>query len=189
VDCDLRRPRLHKFFGLPNDVGFTSLLLGEVGLDEVVRDVVGQPNLKLLPSGRVPPNPSELLSGRRTQEVLTVLASQADVILIDSPPIVPVTDAAVLAPRVDGILLVTSIGISTRRNLARAVQILRRVEAPLSGVVLNRSIDDDTYTYYNYTETYTSPGSASDDNGSTNGKRRYAHAGEVKRQGTQLPDL
>jgi capsular exopolysaccharide synthesis family protein len=150
VDCDLRNPRLHKFFRVPNDVGFTSVLLGDVGLTAAVRDVDALPNLKILPSGFVPPNPSELLSGRRTHEVLDLLATQADFVLIDSPPIVPYTDAAVLAPHADGILLVASAGVSTRRKLARAMEILRRIEAPLAGVVLNRSVDDDSHNYSDF---------------------------------------
>jgi capsular exopolysaccharide synthesis family protein len=150
VCCDLRRPRIHEFFGLSNVVGFTSVLLETATLEEALQPVVGTPGLSVLASGPTPPNPSEILSGRRAKAVFDQLAELADIVLIDSPPVLPVTDAAVLATRVDGVLLVTSTGKTSRRDVTRSLEILGRVEAPLVGVVLNRASETDQYAYYRY---------------------------------------
>jgi tyrosine-protein kinase len=139
VCCDLRRPRLHEFFGASNQVGFTSVLLGSVSLGEALQSVPGLDNLQILASGPIPPNPSELLSGARAGEVLAALAKHADIVLIDSPPILPVTDAAVLSSRVDAVVLVVAARISTKSQVGRAMEVLGRVNAPISGVVLNRA--------------------------------------------------
>jgi len=151
VDCDLRRPRIHTFFNEPNNVGFTSVLLGEVPLGEAVQ-TVGRRHLMLLASGMLPPNPSELLSSVRTGQLLKALQSEADVVLVDSPPVLPVTDSAVLSAHVDATLLVVRAGVTTRRQLTRAVEVLEQVAAPLVGTVLNGvSADDGYYGYaYNY---------------------------------------
>jgi polysaccharide biosynthesis transport protein len=150
VDCDLRRPRIHAFFNTNNDVGFTSVLLGEVPLGEAVRPV-GQRHLMLLASGPMPPNPSELLSSPRTAQILRALQAEADVVLVDSPPVLPVTDSAVLSAHVDACLLVMRAGVTTRRQLTRAVEVLQQVASPLVGTVLNGVTADEGYGYaYNY---------------------------------------
>ena len=115
VCCDLRRPKLHEFFGMTNDIGFTSVLLGKVPLSAALQQVPDQDRLYVLASGPLPPNPSELLSSRRAREVLGSLRVEADVVLIDSPPVLPVSDAMIIAGLVDITLLVcaadrTSIG-------------------------------------------------------------------------------
>ena len=151
VDCDLRRPRIHSFFGNSNEVGFTSALLGEIPLREAVQRVELREMLMLLASGVLPPNPSELLSSRRAAQVLAALQAEADVVLIDSPPVLPVTDAAVLSGRVDITLLVTRAGVTTRRQLARATEVLQQVDAPLAGIILNGVSAEDAYGYnYGY---------------------------------------
>jgi capsular exopolysaccharide synthesis family protein len=137
VCCDLRRPRLHEFFGLSNTIGFTSVLVGDVGLSTALQPVPGSDRLRVLASGPIPPNPSELLASERAGEVLAALAQQADIVLIDAPPVLPVTDAAVLANRVDATLLVVSANVTTNKQVHRAAEILRQVDAPLVGAVLN----------------------------------------------------
>ncbi|MBK9181073.1 MAG: polysaccharide biosynthesis tyrosine autokinase [Acidimicrobiales bacterium] len=137
VDCDLRRPRVHEFFGLANDTGFTTVLLGDTPLSSALLEVPGEDRLLLLPSGATPPNPSELLSTRRTAEVLEGLTGMADVVLIDSPPLLPVTDGLVLSASVDATLLVVTAGRTTKKQAHRAVELLRQVDAPLIGSVLN----------------------------------------------------
>src|SRR5205807_9418211 len=150
VDCDLRRPRIHSFFHVPNDLGFTSVLLGEVPLGDVMQ-TVGRRHLMLLASGPLPPNPSELLSSPRTAQVLRALQAEADVVLVDSPPVLPVTDSAVLSAHVDATLLVMRAGVTTRRQLTRAVEVLEQVASPLVGTVLNGVTADEGYGYaYNY---------------------------------------
>jgi succinoglycan biosynthesis transport protein ExoP len=136
--CDLRRPRVHEFFGFDNRVGFTSVLLGETPLQDAIQDVSaeGLP-LKLVASGPLPPNPAELLASNRAASVIEALHERCDLLLIDSPPVLPVTDALVLAGLVDSVLLVGDSGATTKRSLARAVELLRQVDAPMVGAVLN----------------------------------------------------
>ncbi len=153
VSCDLRRPRLHDFFGLSNHVGLTSVLLGEVPLSSALQPVNEVNRLWLLASGPLPPNPSELLSSARAAEVLNGLQSFADTVLVDCPPVLPVTDAAVLSAKVDGTLLVVTAGDTTRKQVARTVELLRQVNAPLVGAVLNNAPAEGAYTYlYRYYE-------------------------------------
>ena len=151
VCCDLRRPRVHEFFGLDNRIGFTSVLLGKVPLTAALQPVPQQNRLLLLASGPLPPNPSELLASRRTAEFLADLQSEADIVLVDAPPVLPVTDALVLSGRVDATLLVCVSGATTRKNAARAVELLSQVDAPLVGTVLNGVTGDAAYGYaYDY---------------------------------------
>ena len=147
VCCDLRRPRVHEFFGLRNEVGFTSVLLGKVGLAGAMQEVPDQARLSLLASGPLPPNPSELLSSKRTVEVLGSLQAEYDIVLVDAPPVLPVTDALVLSGRVDATLLVAVAGATTRKEAARAVELLHQVDAPLVGAVLNGVDTEGSYGY------------------------------------------
>jgi capsular exopolysaccharide synthesis family protein len=155
VDADLRRPHLHKIFGLSNDTGLTTWVseMTRAAADASTVSLPLQdtmvPNLKVLTSGPVPPNPAEILASQRVAELLSLLKETADYVLIDTPPIIAVTDAAALAPRVDGVLLVINAG-KTRRDLAvKARDMLRQVNATLLGVVLNNaSIDKSAYEYY-----------------------------------------
>ena len=145
VDCDLRRPRLHAFFGLDNQVGFTTALLGDAPLSQAVQPVPEVSRLYVLPSGLVPPLPSELLSSHRTGAVLRTLEEEYDLVLIDSPPAVPVTDAAVLSSWVDGVILVANANMTSRRDFHRAVELLQQIEAPLIGTVLNQAAGEASY--------------------------------------------
>jgi capsular exopolysaccharide synthesis family protein len=147
VSCDLRRPLLHEFFRATNDVGFTSVLLGTTPLSRAVQDVNDLPGLQLLASGPKPPNPSELLGGQRAAEVLSTLCDSADLVLVDSPPALAVTDAVVLAPRLDATLVVIGSGATTRRDLASALELLGQVDAPVVGAVLNSVTTESAYGY------------------------------------------
>ena len=155
VDADLRRPQLHRLFDLPNDFGLTTLVSEMARAaegDESVRlplQTTSIPDLMVLTSGPVPPNPAEILSSQRMAELLARLRGSADYVLIDTPPIIAVTDAAVLASRVDGVLLVVNAG-KTRRDLAiKARDMLKQVNANLLGVVLNNAqLDKSAYAYY-----------------------------------------
>ena len=147
LSCDLRRPLLHEFFGASNDVGFTSVLLGTVPLSSALQQIDDLPGLRLLASGPKPPNPSELLSSQRAAEVISTLCDDADLVLIDSPPALAVTDAVVMAPRLDATLVVVSSGSTTRRDLASALGILGQVDAPVVGAVLNSVATQGAYGY------------------------------------------
>lgn len=151
VNCDLRRPRIHDFFGLPDSVGFSNVFLGQMPISSALQEVPGEPNLRLLASGRLPPNPSEVLASARTEQIFSALKSQNVMVLIDCPPVLPVTDAAVLSSRVDGIVLVASAGSTTGKDLGRAIELLGQVGAPLLGTVLNGVSAEGGYGYqYGY---------------------------------------
>jgi capsular exopolysaccharide synthesis family protein len=137
VCCDLRKPRIHEFFDTTNEVGFTSVLLGKTPLSDAIQRVDGAGRLALLASGPPPPNPAELLAWPRAGELLEGLTAQFDLVLVDTPPVLPVTDALVVAGWVDATLLVVSAGTTTKKGLGRSVELLRQVDAPLLGTVLN----------------------------------------------------
>jgi polysaccharide biosynthesis transport protein len=180
VCCDLRRPRLHEFFGLDNAVGFTSVLLGNVALSKALQPVPGQERLLVLASGPLPPNPAELLSSTRTADLLRNLASQADIVLIDSPPVLPVTDSLVLSQRVDATILVASAGTTTRKAVHRAAEMLHQVNAPLVGAVLNGVTEESGYG--GYASRYYASTSVSTNGSGRNGDGAGAKAGRRRRR-------
>jgi len=149
VDCDLRRPAQHTLFGLPNDRGVTSALVDDAALAALPLQASSVPDLEVLTSGPAPPNPAELLGSRRMGALVERLAERADLVLFDAPPVVAVTDAAVLAPLVDGVLLVLAAGRSRRDHTARARELLDTVGAVVIGVVLTGVEPDSAgYGYY-----------------------------------------
>ncbi len=147
VECDLRCPTLHTLFGLSNEEGLTSVMLDqrETALPLQPTTV---PGLSLLASGPLPPRPADLLGSRRMEALVARLQNEADIVLFDTPPVTAVTDAAVLATRLDGVLLVLKAG-KTRRDRAReAHRMLEKVKANVIGVVLNNARLETTYGYY-----------------------------------------
>ena len=172
VDADFRRPTLHKVLGCSREVGLSSLLVGETSsLDEALQPV-GVDNLSVLASGPIPPNPAELLGSPRMSEVLRELAERADVVLLDSPPVLAVTDASVLASMVSGTLLVVQAGRTRLPACAQAVQALQTVGGNLLGVVLNRLQfrRGDYYSKYYYY--YYDRGDGEGPDGGRSGRRR-----------------
>jgi len=146
VDSDLRRPSLHTIFGVANERGLTTMLLEDDAEAPLVDTAV--PSLRLLPSGPVPPNPSELLGSRRIEQGIERLRSQSDLLLFDAPPALAVSDAAVLSRKVDAVLLVVSAGKTKRDHASRARQQLERAGARLLGVVLtNATVEEAVYSY------------------------------------------
>jgi capsular exopolysaccharide synthesis family protein len=140
-------------FGLDGTLGLSSVLMGEATLDEVIQ-ATRVPDLYLIPCGRVPENPAELLQSDRFRELVAELAERFGMVVFDSPPVVPVTDAAIIGAAVDGVVLVARSGATRREMIARAVDLLRGVNANLLGVVLN-AIDVEGrrrggYYYYYY---------------------------------------
>jgi capsular exopolysaccharide synthesis family protein len=146
VDCDLRRPTLHTLFGLSNDVGLTSMILSQEEAPPLQE--TGVPGLSLLASGPLPPRPADILGSRRMEAVIARLRAEADIVLFDTPPVVAVTDAAVLATKVDGVLLVFQAGKTSRDRARRARQMLEKVKANIIGVVLNNAAVEQGYGYY-----------------------------------------
>ena len=153
VDCDLRKPSMARLFGLDKEPGVTEVVVGNYKWQDVVRTVTdivtggmgmedilqtqGISNLHILTSGAIPPNPAELLNSRRMGEFLDELREAYDVILIDTPPILHVTDAAILGKKTDGALMVYKAGDVARTSLKRSTALLRSMDIELLGVVLN----------------------------------------------------
>jgi len=149
VDCDLRRPSLHRIFDVRNGVGLTTMIVNDEALRNPPFQETGVSNLWLLPSGPLPPNPSELLGSRRMEDIIASLTEKADIVLFDAPPIIAVTDAAVLSSKVDGVLLVINAGKTKREHAQRAKALLEKVNARLVGAVLNNvPFDVSLYRYY-----------------------------------------
>ncbi|MCM3900175.1 MAG: polysaccharide biosynthesis tyrosine autokinase [Pyrinomonadaceae bacterium] len=155
VDCDLRRPRLHAHFGIPNSRGLTNWLSGEPDLDQLLQAYDKLPNLKLLTSGPVPPNPAELLGSDQMRKLLSVLGERFGHIVIDSPPAISFTDASILSTMADGVVLVVHSGKSSRAVVRRAKQQLLDVGANIFGVVLNNvKLETQDYYYSGYYSSY-----------------------------------
>ena len=136
VDADLRRPRVHRVFGVDSDIGLTSLVVGEATLREAVRSTQVD-GLSILPAGPIPPNPSELLHSSAFNRLKEDLLQHYDWVIFDSPPMGAVTDAAVLAPQLDAVVLVVRAGRTTRDSILSAQKQLRSVSGRLVGSVLN----------------------------------------------------
>lgn len=165
IDCDLRRPRLHAHFNVSNVRGLTNALSGELDdLDSLIQSYDKQPNLKLLPSGPVPPNPAELLGSDEMRRLLTTLSEKFTHIIVDSPPAISFTDASILSTFVDGVILVIHGGRSSRAVVRRAKQQLLDVGAHIFGVVLNNvKIESHDYYYAGYAGYYKSEYYGDDD--------------------------
>ena len=148
VDADLRRPGLHEIFGVANDRGLTTMIVEEAAMDDPPLIDVGVDNLWLVPSGPIPPNPADILGSRRMEEVIAALKARADIVLFDAPPIIAVTDAAVLGTKVDGVLLVVCAGRTRREHAQRARELLERVHVRIVGAVLNNAPRDVTLGGY-----------------------------------------
>ncbi len=151
IDADLHRPQLHRLFGLRNNVGVTSMLLDDQPrLDDALRETA-VPGLWVLTSGPLPPNPAELLDSERMQRLLEQLRDQADILLLDSPPVTALSDAIILATRVDGVLLVLDAGVTRRDAARKATESLSQVNARVIGALLNRVPPREIgYGYYYY---------------------------------------
>jgi len=149
VDCDLRRPSLHKLFGLGHRQGLTTMMVDDKAMSHPPLQETKVAGLRLLASGPLPPSPSDLLGSQRMDRVLTALKEQADMVLLDAPPVLAVSDAAILATKVDGVLLVVSAGQTRRDSVQVAKSKLEKVNANLLGAVLtNVPLDASLQRYY-----------------------------------------
>ena len=146
VDCDLRFPRVHDYFGLSNEVGFTSVVHGEL-LSSALQRVPGVERLYVLPSGPIPPNPSELLATERCHEVLASLQADDTLVIVDTPPVLTVTDAAALAPSAGGTLIVAAARVTRRKQVRQALDAFRQISAPILGLVLYSADSAETAGY------------------------------------------
>ena len=152
LDADLRKPRLAQVMGIEGAVGLSDVLISQAELKDVLQPW-GSDNLTVIPAGQIPPNPSELLGTAAMQQVLEDLGDQADYVLIDAPPILPVTDAAVLSDFTSGTLLVAAVGKTRRQDIDQAIESLENIDERLLGLIVNRvptrSADVSGYMSYN----------------------------------------
>jgi len=136
VDCDMRKPRLHKIFKVRNLVGLSGYLTGKVTFEDAIQKTSVE-NIWILPSGPHPPNPAELLNSRRMKELLTLVKERFDVILIDTPPVLAVIDPVIISSLADSTVIVIRAGKTTRKPLAKAVAEIRKAKSDVIGVIFN----------------------------------------------------
>lgn len=149
IDSDLRKPRLHKIFGMPNQVGLVNVLTRQESIEGAVQQSLAE-NLYVLSSGPIPPNPSELLQSQSMKNFLKEASEKFDIILIDTPPVGTVTDAAILSSMVDGMVLVAASAQVRIEELKRSKELLEKVNANILGVVLNKLDKNAQGNYYYY---------------------------------------
>ncbi|WP_366937085.1 CpsD/CapB family tyrosine-protein kinase [uncultured Clostridium sp.] len=150
LDCDLRKPTIHKKFKISNEIGLTELLVGKKEL----RDVVQYRNnhLHIITSGKIPPNPAEMLASKSMERLLEQLSNEYDYILMDTPPLNAVTDAQILATKVDGALIVIRSNKTKKDSILTAKNLLQKVNANILGIVFNDVANLANKYYYYYGE-------------------------------------
>ena len=150
LDCDMHRPRFHKLFNLGNERGLSNILIGEKDWREV-KTPTPIPNLEVIPSGPIPPNPSDLIGSDRMRDLIKEAIQEYDCILFDSAPVGAVTDPVILSRFVEGVVLVVKVGQTVREHIANSFRLLKDVQAHVLGAVLNDvNIGKDGYYYYHY---------------------------------------
>ena len=153
VDTDLRKPKQHKLFGVDRAPGLTDCLVEDLPISDVIYHT-GIDNLDLIPCGKTPPNPAEVLASKKMQVLMQEINQKADLILYDSPPLVAVTDPVLLASRMDGILLVVKHRGTNRAVAANMVDLLKKARVNIIGVVMNQALVTRGYGYYKYYTKY-----------------------------------
>ena len=162
IDADMRKPTVHKYFNIESRVGLSNLLSGMNTPEECIQNIEGMPNLSVIPSGILPPNPSELLGSSAMTKMLSEFESEYDYIIIDTPPVNVVADALAIVNRVDGAAFVIAQGKSTYPDVSRALESLRFANANIIGAVMNRvtsgkkSKNTGSYGTYSYKYKYKS---------------------------------
>ncbi|MBX3280094.1 MAG: polysaccharide biosynthesis tyrosine autokinase [Acidobacteria bacterium] len=152
VDADLRRPRVHKIFGLKNNAGLCNCLAGDADLSSLIQ--AAMPNLYVLPVGPLPPNPAELLGSARMKQIVETLQQNFDYVVIDSPPVASFADSLILSAMVEGVIIVVKGGVTPREMAQRTRSLLQSVGAKILGVVVNQ-IRLQPHDYYYYSTYYT----------------------------------
>lgn len=154
LDADLRRPTTHYTFGVMNQHGLSTAIVSDVELEDLVRHTKHD-MLDLITSGPIPPNPSELLSSKRLEQFMNKLSLHYEMIIIDSPPLLSVTDSQILSKQADGVVLVTNVENNNRNQLLDAKDLLNKADANIIGLVLNhretKTVGKDGYYYYEST--------------------------------------
>lgn len=153
VEADLRRPRLLEYLGMEGAAGLTNVLIGEATLDDMLQPF-GDTTLTVLGAGPIPPNPAEILGTERMKQVIHDLEERFDTVLIDAPPLLPVTDAALLANLTDGALIVVGARIIKKDDLSRALSRLDKAQGNVLGLIVNRLSPKGVDGYYSYSADY-----------------------------------
>jgi non-specific protein-tyrosine kinase len=161
VDADLRKPAIQRIFDIPNQFGLSDLLRSDAVSPEAVLVGTEQPHLRVLPTGKLPPNPAELLGSHRMRKILDRLLTDADLVILDSPPVQAVTDPAVLGARVDATLLVVDAGRTRKGVVGHAREQLAKTGARVVGVTINRLHGSDANGYYHHYGSYGHAGETS----------------------------
>lgn len=146
IDCDLRKPTVHKKLGIDNKFGITNILVGDKTLQEAIRNIE-VPNLHIITSGPIPPNPAELIESNKMKKLIEGLKQEYDMILIDAPPVLAVTDAQILSTIADGTIFVTSYGQAEKFAVIKARELIDKVGGKILGVILNK-IPEKGNSYY-----------------------------------------
>lgn len=150
VDCDLRRPRLHRIFDRAGDIGLTNVMVGEATVDEVAKPTI-VPNLYCVPCGPIPPNSADVVASEKFKKFLDDLSKRFDRVVLDSPPVVAVTDSAIVSTLVDGVIFVIRAFKTHTATCRSALRTLQDVDAPIAGAVLNAvNLKSHEYSYYHY---------------------------------------
>jgi capsular exopolysaccharide synthesis family protein len=150
IDADLRKPTAHHTFSISNRLGLSTVISQQCSLEEVIQ-VSEVPNLDIITSGAIPPNPAEMMNSKRMTAIIEQLRIMYDIILIDTPPLLAVTDAQIVSTKSDGVILVVDQGKVKREIAGKAVKNLESVNARIIGVVLNnvkRKANEESYYYY-----------------------------------------
>jgi tyrosine-protein kinase Etk/Wzc len=157
VDSDLRRPSIHNFFQMDKTYGLTNVLIGSLSIDEVTKPTEVD-NMFVITAGDIPPNPAELVASERMRLFIEEISRLYDYVILDSPPVIAVTDAAILATRVDGVIMVVSSGTVSKKELMRAIGLIKNVRSSVLGIVLNgldiKKIYGSYYYYFHYYQYY-----------------------------------
>ncbi|MBC7362863.1 MAG: CpsD/CapB family tyrosine-protein kinase, partial [Candidatus Aminicenantes bacterium] len=154
IDADLRRPKQHRIFNMKNHDGLTNYLAMDLELEKLIKPTI-VPSLYLINSGPIPPNPAELLSSEKMSELLKIVREQFDFVLIDTPPLLAVTDAQILAKMVDGLVLVVRAEKTPREALMQTRELIDLLKLKTFGVVINHlSLDGQGYYYRRYYRNY-----------------------------------
>jgi len=150
VDCDLRKPRIHKIFEIANEIGLTNVIARGQDIEKAITKFRELSNLDLITSGVLPPMPTEILSSVKMGQIIKKLKEQYDYILLDTPPILSVTDSAALSKYVDGVVIVSALDKTTYDEIKAAKRALARVDANVLGVILTFADNNKRGYYYNY---------------------------------------
>jgi capsular exopolysaccharide synthesis family protein len=147
VDADLRQPKQHDIWGISNQRGLTTMMTDDTAISNPPLNQTDIKNLQIIPSGELPPNPADLLGGKRMNEIIGVLKARADYILFDCPPVLVATDAALLGIKLDGALLAVRAGDTRRDHTAQAREALERIHVRIVGAVLTNAPHENKIAY------------------------------------------